>query len=90
MSRTRSALLGLAMSMAASAASAQPADVIHWWTSGGESKAVGVFAAEPALQAAQVLERSARENKLEQVALEGKDLITQVEALAAVLRKELA
>ena len=46
MSRTRSALLGLAMSMAASAASAQPADVIHWWTSGGESKAVGVFAAE--------------------------------------------
>ena len=46
MSRTRSALLGLAMSMAAGAASAQPADVIHWWTSGSESKAVGVFAAE--------------------------------------------
>ena len=46
MSRTRSALLGLAMSMAVGAASAQPADVIHWWTSGSESKAVGVFAAE--------------------------------------------
>ena len=46
MARTRSALIGLAMSMAAGAASAQPADVIHWWTSGGESKAVGVFAAE--------------------------------------------
>jgi signal transduction histidine kinase/DNA-binding response OmpR family regulator len=49
---------------------------------------VGVFAAEPALQAAQSLERSARENDLERVAVEGKDLITQVEALAAVLRKE--
>jgi len=46
MARTRSALMGLVMSMAAGAASAQPADVIHWWTSGGESKAVGVFAAE--------------------------------------------
>lgn len=55
MSRTRSALpglgLGFVMSAAVglggiSAAVAQPIDVIHWWTSGGESKAVGVFAAE--------------------------------------------
>ena len=46
MSRLRSALLALALSTAASAASAQPADVIHWWTSGGESKAVNVFATE--------------------------------------------
>ena len=46
MSRTRSALLALALSTAAGAASAQPADVVHWWTSGGESKAVNVFATE--------------------------------------------
>ncbi|MDD5297221.1 MAG: response regulator [Rhodocyclaceae bacterium] len=51
---------------------------------------VGVFAAEPALQAAQDLERSARENDPDRVATDGKNLITQVEALAAVLRSEAA
>ena len=46
MSRLRSTLLALALTTAAGAAAAQPADVIHWWTSGGESKAVNVFATE--------------------------------------------
>ncbi|HSK39310.1 MAG TPA: ABC transporter substrate-binding protein, partial [Arenibaculum sp.] len=34
----------LAAGMTAAPARAQEADVLHWWTSGGESKAVGVFA----------------------------------------------
>ena len=44
MSRLRPTLLARALSTGA--ASAQPADVIHWWTSGGEMKAVNVFATE--------------------------------------------
>src|ERR1700740_1441138 len=36
---------GLAM-LLAHHASAQDAQVMHWWTSGGESKAVAVFAKE--------------------------------------------
>jgi len=51
---------------------------------------VGVFAAEPALHAAQALERSGRDNDPERMASDGKDLITQVEALAALLRSEAA
>ena len=34
----------LAATLAAGHASAQRADVMHWWTSGGESRAVAVFA----------------------------------------------
>jgi glucose/mannose transport system substrate-binding protein len=37
---------GLVAALAAGPASAQKADVMHWWTSGGESRAVGVFAKE--------------------------------------------
>jgi glucose/mannose transport system substrate-binding protein len=40
-----SALLACAM-LSARCANAQKADVMHWWTSGGESKAVAVFAKE--------------------------------------------
>ena len=44
----KSVLLGGAALMTAllpaAVASAQTADVIHWWTSGGESRAIGVFA----------------------------------------------
>jgi glucose/mannose transport system substrate-binding protein len=36
----------LVVGFAALSASAQPADVIHFWTSGGESRAVAVFARE--------------------------------------------
>src|SRR6476469_4886358 len=36
----------LAAALAAGQASAQNADVMHWWTSGGESRAVAVFAKE--------------------------------------------
>ena len=32
--------------LAAGQASAQRADVMHWWTSGGKSRAVAVFAKE--------------------------------------------
>jgi glucose/mannose transport system substrate-binding protein len=39
--------IGVAMALTFSgAASAQSADVVHWLTSGGESKAIGVLAAE--------------------------------------------
>jgi glucose/mannose transport system substrate-binding protein len=37
---------GLAAALAAGSAHAQKADVMHWWTSGGESRAVAVFAKE--------------------------------------------
>ncbi|HET6236688.1 MAG TPA: ABC transporter substrate-binding protein [Acetobacteraceae bacterium] len=37
---------GLVAALAAGPASAQKADVMHWWTSGGESRAVAVFAKE--------------------------------------------
>ena len=37
---------GLVATLAAGPASAQKADVMHWWTSGGESRAVAVFAKE--------------------------------------------
>jgi glucose/mannose transport system substrate-binding protein len=37
---------GLAATFAAGPAFAQSADVMHWWTSGGESRAVAVFAKE--------------------------------------------
>ena len=32
--------------LCAGGAAAQNADVMHWWTSGGESRAVAVFAKE--------------------------------------------
>jgi glucose/mannose transport system substrate-binding protein len=38
--------VALAATLLAGPASAQKADVMHWWTSGGESRAVGVFAKE--------------------------------------------
>src|ERR1700761_5845021 len=37
---------GLAVALGAGHAHAQNADVMHWWTSGGESRAVAVFAKE--------------------------------------------
>ena len=37
---------GLVAALLAGPASAQKADVMHWWTSGGESRAVAVFAKE--------------------------------------------
>ena len=44
----KSVLLGgaalIATMLPAAMAGAQTADVIHWWTSGGESRAIGVFA----------------------------------------------
>ena len=46
MSRLRPTLLAFVLSTGAGAASAQPADVIHWWTSGDEMKAVNVSATE--------------------------------------------
>src|SRR5215472_689989 len=39
-------LLAVAATLLASQASAQDAQVMHWWTSGGESRAVAVFAKE--------------------------------------------
>src|SRR5580698_884209 len=45
--RMRSSVVwGLVAGLAAGPASAQKADVMHWWTSGGESRAVAVFAKE--------------------------------------------
>jgi glucose/mannose transport system substrate-binding protein len=38
--------VALGITLAAGPASAQQADVMHWWTSGGESRAVAVFAKE--------------------------------------------
>src|SRR5215472_740035 len=38
--------LAVAATLLASQASAQDAQVMHWWTSGGESRAVAVFAKE--------------------------------------------
>ncbi|MFC0406895.1 ABC transporter substrate-binding protein [Roseomonas elaeocarpi] len=38
--------VAVVMGLLSTPASAQRADVIHWWTSGGEAKAVGVFAQE--------------------------------------------
>ena len=40
------AAIGVAGMLAATAASAQKADVIHFYTSSGESLAIGVFAKE--------------------------------------------
>jgi len=39
-------IAGLVAALAAGPAFAQNADVMHWWTSGGESRAVSVFAKE--------------------------------------------
>src|ERR1700678_2815290 len=38
--------VGLVTALGAGHARAQQADVMHWWTSGGESRAVAVFAKE--------------------------------------------
>ena len=46
MPRTAMIPVVLAAALAAGQASAQKADVMHWWTSGGESRAVAVFAKE--------------------------------------------
>jgi len=44
--KTVPALCAIAMMAASGPSHAQRADVIHWWTSGGESRAVAVFAEE--------------------------------------------
>lgn len=46
MSRISMLPIALAAAIAGGQASAQKADVMHWWTSGGESRAVAVFAKE--------------------------------------------
>lgn len=46
MIRMSCVVVAIAWSVAALPAAAQPADVIHFWTSGGESRAVAVFARE--------------------------------------------
>ncbi len=38
--------IAAALALCAGQAAAQKADVMHWWTSGGESRAVAVFAKE--------------------------------------------
>ena len=46
MPRTSIIPIALVAALASAPASAQKADVMHWWTSGGESRAVAVFAKE--------------------------------------------
>jgi glucose/mannose transport system substrate-binding protein len=46
MQKRAAVIFGLLATLAAGPASAQKADVMHWWTSGGESRAVAVFAKE--------------------------------------------
>ena len=46
MKRHRMLLLAALATLVADRASAQDAQVMHWWTSGGESRAVAVFAKE--------------------------------------------
>jgi len=65
MKRSAAVVWGFAAALAAGPASAQKADVMHWWTSGGESRAVAVFAKEYNARASgSMMPRSARRRNM--------------------------